>query len=146
MKLTEKQISEIAELLDSGMVCFIHGPTGSIDYHPDPYDPYFDPEPWQEIIDKIENEWGDYKRIDKMDSNQAFQVMEEFANTINDQKFKDKLSILLGRPKPFSKFKNEIDSSVYRQNWFDFKKEAYIEWVKNQIELIKMLANNDEHP
>lgn len=134
MKLTEKKISEIAEHLDSGLICFIHQSTGSIEYHPDPLDPYFDPEHWQDTIDKIESEWGDYKRIDKMESNQAFQVMEEFAYTINDKRFRDRLLNLLGRTKPFSKFKDEIDYSKYRQDWFDFKRGEYIAWIKKQIE------------
>ena len=135
MKLTENQISEIAELLDAGLICFFHRPTGSIDYHPDPLDPYFDAEPWQETIDKIEELWDDYERIDKMDSNTAFRVMEAFADSINEKKVKSKLYNLLSRPKPFSNFKAEVETSIYRQDWFDFKKEAYIDWVKKQIEI-----------
>jgi hypothetical protein len=134
MKLTNKQISEIAELLDTGLICFIHQPTGKIDYHPDPLDPYFDPEPWQETMDKIEENWDDYERIDKMDSHSAFQVMEEFADSINEQRFKERLHIILSRPKPFANFKAEVETSPYRKDWFDFKKESYIDWVKKQIE------------
>ena len=134
MNLTEKQISEIAELLDSGLICFFNRRTRSIDYHPDPLDPYFDPEPWQETMDKIEEYWHDYERIDKMDSNSAFQVMEEFVDSINEQKFKERLYNILSRPKPFANFKAEVETSKYRQEWFDFKKEAYINWVRKQIE------------
>jgi hypothetical protein len=134
MKLTDKQIAEIAELLDCGLICFIHQPTGTIEYHPDNLDQYFDSEPWQETIDKIDDNWDDYERIDKMDSYSAFLVMEEFADWVIERKFKERLYAILNRPKPFSTFKAVVETSKYRQDWFDFKKEAYIDWVKKQID------------
>jgi len=79
MTLTKEHILEIAELLDCGMICFYHLSTGTIESHPDPYGPYYDPEPWQDIIDKIENNWHNYIRFEKMDSNEGFRVMEDFA-------------------------------------------------------------------
>jgi hypothetical protein len=123
VNLTEKQISEIAELLDSGLICFFNRRTRSIDYHPDPLDPYFDPEPWQETMDKIEEYWDDYERIDKMDSNSAFQVMEEFVDSINEQKFKDRLYNILSRPKPFANFKSEVETSNIDRNGLTLKKK-----------------------
>ena len=72
MTLTEEHIAEIAELLDCGMTCFYHRPTGTIESHPDPGDLYFEPEFWQDLIDKIENDRDNYDRFEKMDSNQGF--------------------------------------------------------------------------
>jgi len=137
MNLTDKQISEIAELLDCGMTCFYHISTGEIESHPDPNDGYFDPEPWQDLIDKIENDWGNYEKFEKMDSNESYRVMERFANTLTDTKFKYKVMESISRRKPFQNFKRLIDSSDYRQKWFDFKNQSYIEYVKEQIELKK---------
>lgn len=133
MKLTEKQIAEIAEWLDGGMTCFFHRPTGEVEWHPDQEDPFFEPEAWQEVIDKIENDWGNYERFDKMDSNEGFEVMRNFANSLTDPKFQDRILDRLSNRKPFQNFKILIDSSAYRQDWFDFKKKAYIEFVKRQI-------------
>ena len=135
MKLSKEQISEIAELLDCGMICFYHRPTGTIESHPDPNRPFFDPEPWQDTIDRIENDWGNYDRFEKMDSTQGFQLMEDFAYSLTDEKFRDKIIERLSRRRPFRNFKNLIDSSDYRQSWFDFKKNAYIDFVKKQIEI-----------
>ena len=56
MTMSNKNIEEIAELLDSGMTCFYHHPTGIIEYHPDLTDPYFDPESWAGVIDKIKSD------------------------------------------------------------------------------------------
>lgn len=137
MNLTDKQISEIAELLDCGMTCFYHIPTGEIESHPDPNDGYFDPEPWQDLIDKIEKDWGNYERFEKMNSNESFQVMERFANSLTDTKFKDKVMESISRRKPFQNFKRLIDHSDYRQMWFDFKNQSYIDYVREQIELKK---------
>ncbi len=133
MSLTEQNIEEIAELLDCGMICFYHRLTGTIESHPDPEDPYFDPEPWEDLIDKIESDLSNYERFEKMNSNEGFQVMEDFANSLSDIHFKDKLFDQLSNRKPFQNFKFMIDSSEYRQDWFDFKKKAYIEFVKGQI-------------
>lgn len=137
MNLTDKQISEIGELLDCGMTCFYHIPTGEIESHPDPNDGYFDPEPWQDLIDKIESDWGNYERFVKMDSNESYQVMERFANSLTDTKFRDKVIESISRRRPFQNFKRLIHHSEYLQMWFDFKNQSYIEYVRAQIELKK---------
>ncbi|MDF9795371.1 hypothetical protein OKW21_000634 [Catalinimonas alkaloidigena] len=135
MKLTDEHIAEIAELLESGMICFFHRENGTIEFHPDQSDLYYDPEPWQDIIDKIENDWDNYNQFVKMDSNQGFRVMEEFAYSISDSNFRSSLLNRLSGRKPFQNFKILIDASAYRQDWFDFKKRAYIKWVEQQIEI-----------
>lgn len=133
MKLTEQHIEEIAELLDCGMICFYHRPSGTIESHPDPNGPYFDPDPWQDLMEKIDSEWMNYVRFEKMDSREGFQVMEDFAYSMTDSKFRDKLLDQLSKRKPFQNFKFTIDTSEYRQDWFDFKKKAYIDFVKQQL-------------
>ena len=87
MTFTDEIIIEIAGLLDCGMICYFHRPTGTIESHPDPNDPYFDPDPWQDIIDKVENDWDNYEQFEKMYSNQGFQIMENFAYSLTDLKF-----------------------------------------------------------
>ena len=137
MKLKEEQIKEIAELLDCGMTCFYHLPTGKIDYHPDSEDPNFDPEPWKDITDKIKNDWDNYERFEKMDSNEGYRVMENFARSLEDSGFKNKLLEGLSKPKPFWNFKSLVDWSDYRQEWFYFKGKAYNDHVKRQIKMKK---------
>lgn len=134
MKLTAQHIEEIADFLDCGMLCFFHVPTGTIESHPDPLDPYFDPEPWEDLMEKIESDWGNYIRFEKMDSREGFTVMEDFAYSMTDSKFREKLLDQLSKRKPFQNFKYTIDTSKYRQDWFDFKKKAYIDFVKGQLE------------
>ncbi len=133
MNPTEEDIKEIAELLESGELCFFHEPTGTIEHHPDPDNPYADLDEWQETIDKIEADLTNFKRFEKMDSRQGFRVMENFANSITDENFRAQLFKFLSARKPFSKFKWAVDNSKFRQDWFDFKAQANIDWVQKQI-------------
>jgi hypothetical protein len=133
MTMSDEQITEIAELLDCGEICFYHLPTSTIEHHPDPDNPYFEPELWKEIIDKIEANRNNFKRIERMDSRLAFQVMENFANSLTENSFKNSLIRLLLERKPFSNFKIMVDNSDHRQAWFDFKRQAYINWVSEQL-------------
>jgi hypothetical protein len=95
------------------------------------------PEPWQDLIDNIESDLDNYVRFDRMESYEAFQVMEDFAHTLSDALFKGQLLDALSRPKPFQNFKYLIDRSAYRQDWFAFKSNAYREHVERQIEAIE---------
>lgn len=134
MTISEHKIKEIAGWLDIGMIVFYHKETGDIKNHPDPDDPYFDPEPWQEQIDEIEKDRDDYLRFESMESRQAFKVMEHFADSLSDLKFKGMVYDKLSRKGPFQNFKMLVESSDYRQDWFDFRDNATIEWVKEQLE------------
>jgi hypothetical protein len=134
MKPTEEHIKEIAELLDCGELCFFHEPTGNIEHYPDPDNPYVELEEWQETLDRIDADLDNYQRFEKMDSNLSFRVMEDFANTLTDENFRTRLFEQLSQRKPFSKFKWAIDNSEHRQDWFDFKEQAYINWVREQLD------------
>jgi len=134
IKITEDQINEIAELLDSGLLCFIHRENGIIESHPDHMDHMADLEPWQDIIDKIELDFDNYIKIQKMDSSQSFRVMVDFIDTVDAPDLKKQLERILNRPKPFRYFKHEIDESDYRQEWFDFKHKMIMNWVTEQLE------------
>jgi len=134
MKYKEENIKEIADLIDCGHICFLNKKDGSFEYHPKEIDLFFDEEnPWQDIIDRIENNLDDYLKIEQMDSNQSFQVMELFIEKVKSDELRGKLVNTLNRPKPFGNFKYLIDNSEYRQHWFDFKFDQNILWVKEQI-------------
>lgn len=134
MKFQEEKIKEIADLIDCGHVCFLHKKTGTIEYHLQEIDLFLDEEnPWQDVIDKVENNLDDYIRIEQMNSRQSFQVMELFIEKVKSESFRKNLINALNRSKPFRNFKYLIDNSEYRQHWFDFKFEQNILWVKEQI-------------
>ena len=137
MKPTEKQIEEIADYLDCGMRCYFNLKTGDIKILPN-FDDWLgaDEEPWQDEIRKIDEAGGDCLEFEGFETHESFQIMIDFAERIEEPKLRDELIKILNRPKPFRNFKWQIDrSGVYRQQWFDFKKMRYVNWVKEQIDL-----------
>ena len=137
MKLTEKQIEEIADNLDSGMRCFYNLKTGEIKTIIN-FDSWIgaDEEPWEDELKEVEKNWSDYFEFEGFESHESFQIMVDFAESIDNKRLQQNLINALNRPKPFQNFKWQIDNSgEYRQQWFDFKKMRYIEWIKEQIDL-----------
>jgi hypothetical protein len=64
--------------------------------------------------------------------------MADFTEGIDNAGLQNKLINALNRSKPFQNFKWQIDNSgEYRQQWFEFKKMRYIQWVKEQIDINK---------
>lgn len=98
-----------------------------------------DTEFWEEEIEKIENEWTDYVIITKMESSEAYQIMEDFVDEVDDKRLKEDLIKNLNRKSPFSNFKAEIEKSDYREKWFDFRDKKYEGYVKDEL-----LANDFE--
>ena len=138
MQITEEKIREIAGNLDVGLRCFYHLKTGEIETTPD-FDGNdwfdYDTELWQEILDKLDENRDDYLEFEKMSSHESFEVMADFAETVDNKNLQDRLYKALNKSKPFRNFKWEIDNSgEYRQKWFDFKNQRLIEFVKDQIE------------
>lgn len=134
INLTPKQIENIADSLDAGMCCYYNLKTKEITEIPNFDNWISEEEPWQEEIEKIEENWRDYFKIEPMGSNSCFQVMVEFTETIDNETLKENLIKSLNKPKPFKNFKWVIDNSQeFRQKWFDFKKSKYISYVNSKI-------------
>ena len=91
MKLTQSQIREIAQDLQAGMKVFINRANLEIKAILDWDQMSGDTEFWDEELQLIEKEWTDYIIIEKMDSTEAFKIMENFINEINDKKLRDDL-------------------------------------------------------
>jgi hypothetical protein len=133
--MTDEQINELADNLDSGLRCFVHKGKKTIVATPDTINnPDCDSEWWDEATEEIENNFDSYVEIEKMDSHESFRLMEKFIDTVDNVPVHDRLEEALRRPKPFANFKFDIDNSgLYRQKWFDFKKLQMIEWVRGQV-------------
>jgi hypothetical protein len=135
MELTNQQLKEIAEELDCGMNVYLHKETKEIKSIID-FDKniYADEELWEEDIREIEDNYDEYIPFEQMDSGEAFQVMVEFIKTVKNEELKKKLELGLSLSKPFRNFKDIIDAEEkYREKWFAFKSEKYIEFVKEQL-------------
>lgn len=137
MKLTEKQIEEIADNLDCGMRCFYNLKSGEIKTILN-FDSWIgaDEEPWEEESNEIDENWSDYFEFIGFESHESFQIMADFTESIEDKGLQNKLISALNKRKPFQNFKWQVDNSgEFRQRWFDYKKMRYIQWIKEQIYL-----------
>ncbi len=134
MKLNEKELNSIAQDIQMGLAVFFHKITHEIVVLPGDQFLFYDTESWQESIDKVENDRTSYIRVDQMSSCDSFNVMEKFAYSIPDEKFKEKLLNVLEKRKPFRNFKYEIDESDYREDWFAFRDKANMEHVQQMID------------
>ncbi len=144
IKLTEQQINEIADSLDSDMKCFYNKSTGEIKNIPNFDSCYMaDEEPWEEYLKELEENREDYLEFDNMSSRESFEIMADFAENIDNPILRNKLINALNKSKPFRNFKWQIDySGEYRQIWFDFKRKRYIEWVTEQLENFNRIEDN----
>ncbi len=142
LALTTIQINEIAQEMDCGNRCYLNLRTGELIFTPD-FDEniYADKEYYEEQLEELENNWGDYAEIEKPRSKDSFDIMVDFAEQLaENNQLKDKLFNALNKKKPFSQFKFEIDNSgKYRQEWFDFKQAKLENWV---IEKFKEIQND----
>lgn len=94
MKLTEKQIEEIADNLDCGMRCYYNLKTGEIKTLLN-MDSWIgaDEEPWEKESKEIDENWTDYFEFEGFESYDSFKIMADFAESLDDTRLQDKLII-----------------------------------------------------
>jgi Uncharacterised protein family (UPF0158) len=143
--LTSEQIKEIADTIDCGFVCHWNIKNNRLIFLPtDQLIQYNDSDAWDEDIKEVEQNFNDYKEIEKPDSTESFRFMEDFTDELPDNtRIKVTLLEALNKRKPFREFKYEIDNSgEYRQLWFDFKNQKMIDYVQDRIKDIIMLEKS----
>lgn len=137
MKLPQETIDEIASELELGLDCYLHKDTGETIFIPSMDDPYFEEEHWADDLDTIKKNKGYYHRLKKMNSDEEFDIMKNFANTVKDAALKEELLRVLSMKQPFQRFKSEIMTQAkVRDDWFKFKEQSYRTWVKKQVETL----------
>ena len=136
VQLTEAQLKEIAGELDLGKTCCIHRRTGALVSFPDP-DRFtdFELEGWQDKLDKVAAEPEAYFEITPMSSRESFQLMELFVEEVVTGPLHARFFRILSQPKAFRRFKDEVEhSEMYRQQWFAFRDQHTIDWLKEQLD------------
>lgn len=130
--ISDSMIKEIAETLDTGMICFYHKQTGELESYPTEM---IDEELWQDVIDKIDENYTDYLRIEPMKSHESFRFMEDFIAEIPDQQIQRRFYEVTQRRKPFQQFKDMLlNYPKLREQWFAYKEQRYIEYVRDEVE------------
>lgn len=134
-KVPKQILNDIADSMEASMKCFIHKTTFEVVSVPDEDRfPEMDLEGWEEDIDKVFGN-PDYIEIQKMESSDSFQVMEDFALSLPENATKIRLIAALEGHKPFGNFNHQIhNAGIEREQWFQFRRERGIEWVKDQLD------------
>ena len=133
-------IKRIVDELDTGFLCFYHKTTGELESYPDENsNPGFDEEPWEEVMDKVEENRDNYLEFEPMSSHESFRVMENFIAQIEDIPTHNKLIGVISRKRPFANFKYALfEYPFLRERWFRFHHEAYTEYVQEQIDVANL--------
>jgi hypothetical protein len=140
----KKLIAEIADYIGSGINCYVNTDTFEMEWVPE--DMIDDPSEYEamtgETIESLElkhHKWENYMLIEPLESFDSFKIMEGFVNQVPAEDLRMKLTDALNRKKPFANFKNLVDDSAYRQDWFDYRQtrleEIVYEMLEGDIEL-----------
>lgn len=138
MEITAKQIHDIAQDLQTGLKVYINLDSLELKSILDFEDSFGNTDIWEEELEQIENEWTNYTTISKMESWEAYKIIEDFVEKVQDQRLKEYLIKILNRKSPFANFKAEVESSSHRQKWFDFRDNQYENYVREQLEYEKI--------
>ncbi len=135
----KKVVYEIADYLLCGLICFFNPDTLEIEHLPE--DLIDDPEEFEMMTGEtwescVKHEsWPKCIEIKPMDSHDSFKVMSYFVDQVKDKYLREKLVNALNRRKPFANFKNQVEDSDYRQEWFDFRLKQWSYYVWDIIEV-----------
>lgn len=132
----KKLVPQISEYIDSGYKCVVNVETGEMEEYPAIMDE--DPEEWESMTgESIEDmslkhkDWGKTITFAPLPSNKGYRIMAEFAEQqLPEGSFRDKVVDVLNRRKPFANFKQLVETSEYREEWFKFKEHWLQEYVK----------------
>ena len=135
IEIKPEMLKEIAEYLDMGTLCFYNKTNGELESYPDELEYSRLEDEWAEVTNKIEASPDNYLQIEKMSSREAFKIMEDFIDSIAHIPTHNKFIDAISRKKPFAHFNNLLHYyPELRQQWFTYKLERYIEYVKDQVE------------
>ncbi len=135
--LTEEMLKEISESLQTGTNCYLHKKTGKIIEHMEgaDFDPAWDKEgSYTQDVQDLEDSPDEYVMFSPMSSSQAYDVMEDFTNSLEIGTLKVELLNVMNQKHPFQSFKRLVENSDARQNWFDFRNAAYVDYVREEYE------------
>lgn len=138
----EKILKPIAGTIDAGMICFLNLDTlETEDVAPEWLDENFDSEidagiPNEEWLPFNHANWENCMEFEPLVSNESFRIMEDFVAQLKNIPLQNKLLNALSNRKPFANFKRIIDNSgEFRQQWFDFKENELLKYIRTQIYL-----------
>jgi len=157
IKVPEKYrelVHKVAENIDCGLVCFINPETLEVEEIPKGMlDGFSDFSLNSELDDEDDDEqkflhkdWAACISVEPRESHESFKIMEKFVDEVNDKNLKSKLINALNNRRPFANFKNIVESSTYRKEWFAFKQKQLeiLVWEELEYQLENFENNKQE--
>ena len=157
MEIPEKYrelVHNVAENIDCGLVCFINPKTLEVEEIPKGMlDGFTGFSLNSEIDDEEDDEqkflhedWESSISVEPRESHESFKIMEKFVDEVNDKNLKNKLVNALNNRRPFANFKNIVESSNYRNEWFAFKQKQLeiLVWEELEYQLENFENNKQE--
>ena len=138
MEVSNEILNDIADSMEAGFKCFLHRDTHEVVSYLDP-DQYLETnlKDWKEEIDKVRKNKRKFIEIESMTSSDNFKVMQQFAYSVEDNRTKIRFVTALEGRHPFANFKHQVDNSgEYREQWFDFRRQRNIDWIKQQLSVV----------
>jgi Uncharacterised protein family (UPF0158) len=82
----------------------------------------------------IENRAEEFICFETLESSDSFRIMENFVESLPKSTAEKALFNAINGPKPFRNFNHIIHDSEFRNDWFEFRKNAYIDYVNDILE------------
>ena len=154
MKLTVKQIEEIADSIDAGFTYYVNPDTGeaeeTLENDENCLFPEVDDEDFEALLESMPdwqketlkenkeqseriNSWKRCVTINQPDSSEAYTFMEDFVEEIIPEDEQKMFRKALQWKSPFSNFNNLIHDSEYLDDWREFKKKKLVEYVREEL-------------
>lgn len=137
-KYTPELIHSLAQSISAGFVCYLN--PDSLEVVEIPKDlsdmtEFDEDDLFQADLDRVENDWEKCITIEPPEPFESFKYMVGFAESDDlPAPLRKLLVTALANRKPFRNFKNIVDSSDFRQQWFDFEQSCLEEYVRHTIE------------
>ena len=130
----QELVRKIAENIDCGLVCFVNPDTFEMEDVPkimvdDPYEYRMNTGTSGKDLNLHHKKWKKCITVEPPESSESFGIMESFLNEVDDKILTKRLINALSNRRPFSNFKNLIETSNYREQWFAFKQRKLEEYV-----------------
>jgi len=136
MELTEEQVKAIAEDLQTGFDVYLHIDTKEMKTIREFEELDESSSEWRKELKEIKKDPNKYLSFEKLDSVESFRLMSDFIGTVSNKNLREKLEMAIDQPKPGRNFNIILNNEPqYRQKWFDFRNDKYIEYVKTILEL-----------
>jgi NAD(P)-dependent dehydrogenase (short-subunit alcohol dehydrogenase family) len=84
--------------------------------------------PEAEVMEVINTDPGSYIRFDPPNSDESFEMMELFVETLKNTQLKARLLDALASRKPFRNFRNALQSEEIEDDWYAYK-DAYLQML-----------------